>query len=400
MNEKSYELIKQVLSQESVYESMKCYLKNFEQLKNCRFVFFGDKGGRIPDYLNVDTGSYTILGVTDKPRILLLDEKRLFEMNVFGKSSYQIDNCISFDTQVVSYIGRMFASKNKQYYCELYNILLEILRQKIDYDCLPYLMENSYKLQDDKIKQGVYQSLISYLQFQQYQYNDFLEYPSHIVPINNVIRDVDDLVHRMDFMANGEAKEYIDVATTIRILIAKTIQIEFEYRRKGIKYKIDKLIDFVNEELGIIQERELIVCYLYLKKGKEVSKFFKGIQKNARNILKKIEGMAWDLTHIRIMELSIQFDIDEDKPVCLRSLLTFDNGLRDILKNFPLRAIGFCNGVPVCAFEKNFIDVVDEVDLKEKIISNTAKRKVVFNNLNRKQLLETVEKDLLNSTKN
>lgn len=261
-------------------------------------------------------------------------------------------------------------------------------------------MENSYKLQDDKIKQGVYQSLISYLQFQQYQYNDFLEYPSHIVPINNVIRDVDDLVHRMDFMANGEAKEYIDVATTIRILIAKTIQIEFEYRRKGIKYKIDKLIDFVNEELGIIQERELIVCYLYLKKGKEVSKFFKGIQKNARNILKKIEGMAWDLTHIRIMELSIQFDIDEDKPVCLRSLLTFDNGLRDILKNFPLRAIGFCNGVPVCAFEKNFIDVVDEVDLKEKIISNTAKRKVVFNNLNRKQLLETVEKDLLNSTKN
>lgn len=90
-------------------------------------------------------------------------------------------------------------------------------------------------MQDDKIKQGVYQSLISYLQFQQYQYNDFLEYPSHIVPINNVIRDVDDLVHRMDFMANGEAKEYIDVATTIRILIAKTIQIEFEYRRKGIK---------------------------------------------------------------------------------------------------------------------------------------------------------------------
>lgn len=36
MNEKSYELIKQVLSQESVYESMKCYLKNFEQLKNSR----------------------------------------------------------------------------------------------------------------------------------------------------------------------------------------------------------------------------------------------------------------------------------------------------------------------------------------------------------------------------
>lgn len=398
MSDKTYEMVKEVLCQESPMDSLLIYAKHFNELKDCRFIFFGNKGGIIPECLHLERNKYSILGITEKPRVLLLDEVRYKEMLMGKVSNYNIDVCIAFDTQVVSYIERMFQAEDRRNHSDLYGILKEILNKKIDYDCLPYMMENSNKLNDEKTKIGVYSSLISYLQFQECDYNDFLKFPEKKVPVNKVIRKTDYLVERMRKMnSEKELKGYYEMILRTRILITKTVQIQFELGHKGVKFKIDKLIDFVNNELGIIAERELSVCYLYLKNKNEVSKFFKQIQKNARDIFKTIESMAWDLTHIRIIEQSIQFDVDENKPMCLRSLLTFDNGLRDILRTLPLKAIGFYKGVPVCAFEKPFIELVEEIDLKDKIISNREKRLQIGEQVNLSALLHRVEGKLSQS---
>ena len=395
MENKTYELVKEVLAQETSLDSLLFYANHFDELKGCRFLFFGNVGGVIPEHLHLEKSRFSILGITNKPRILLLDEIRFKEMMLTGVSNYNIDHCIAFDTQVVSYLERMFQADNRTNYSDLYEVLMEVLNRKIDYDCLPYMIENSNKLNDKKTQIGVYSTLISYLQFQECDYNDFLKFPEKKVPVNQVIRKTDYLVEMMKKMSSEkELRGYYEMVMRTRILITKTAQIQFGSGRKGIKFKIDKLIDFVNNELGIIAERELSVCYLYLKNSNEVSKFFKQIQKNAKDIFKTIEGMAWDLTHIRIIEQSIQFDVDENKPICLRSLLTFDNGLRDILRTLPLRAIGFYKGVPVCAFEKSFIEIVEEIDLKDKIILNRKKRLRMWQKVNLSALLHKVEVEL------
>ena len=398
MENRTYELVKEVLAQETSLDSLLFYANHFDELKGCRFLFFGNTGGVIPEHLHLEKSRFSILGITNKPRILLLDEIRFKEMMLTGMSNYNIDHCIAFDTQVVSYLERMFQADNKTNYSDLYEVLLEILNRKIDYDCLPYMMENSNKLNDKKTQIGVYSSLISYLQFQECDYNDFLKFPEKKVKVNDVIRKTDYMVERMRNMGYGkESQGYYDMVMRTRILITKTVQIQFEFGHKGVKYKIEKLIDFVNDELGILAERELSVCYLYLKNRKEVSKFFKQIQKNAKDIFKTIESMSWDLTHIRIIEQSIQFDVDENKPICLRSLLTFDNGLRDILRALPLKSIGFYKELPVCAFEKSFIEIVEEIDLKDKIVCNRKKREQVRQQVNLSDLLHEVEGELVQS---
>ena len=72
----------------------------------------------------------------------------------------------------------------------------------------------------------------------------------------------------------------------IYVLILKTICIEFSNAKKSAKNKIMTLFEFVNEQLE--------VCYCYFNHDERVKKFFKKIQRNSKDLLDTINGVAWD----------------------------------------------------------------------------------------------------------
>ena len=120
------------------------------------------------------------------------------------------------------------------------------------------------------------------------------------------------------------------------ILLVKASSIEFRHPRKSSQNKMMELFDFVNMELGFIAERELEVYFRYFDHDARTKKFFKGVQKNSKKILENINGMAWDLIQVRMIEREFAVKPDESVRYAIHMLLTYDNGLKDILQINPM----------------------------------------------------------------
>ncbi|MEG9531661.1 hypothetical protein [Mannheimia indoligenes] len=98
--------------------------------------------------------------------------------------------------------------------------------------------------------------------------------------------------------------EYFKQILIIKILIIKMVLIHnFELDNKKPNEKLNAFDDFMQEHLGVILSREIMLADLYFrgKTGK-----FLGINKNSslKNILQNISSTAWDIFLLRLPELS------------------------------------------------------------------------------------------------
>lgn len=189
--------------------------------------------------------------------------------------------------------------------------------------------------------------------------------------------------------------KFFEMQKAIYVLLLKTICIEFSNSKKSAKNKIMTLFDFVNEQLGFIAERELEVCYCYFNHDEMTKKFFKKVQKNSNNLLDTINGMAWDLTHIRLIEQQFMFRPIDEVRFAIHMLLTFDNGLKEILQINPIEQIVFYEEIPIPKLKHFWIDNVPGA--KEKLLSeeNRHKRRQTFDKMDVDKLMSILEEELL-----
>lgn len=133
-----------------------------------------------------------------------------------------------------------------------------------------------------------------------------LEYP-------NTEQDYQDTKETIDFMKefSNNRTEFDTLLKSQKIIYALLLKAAIiSFRSKnGIRRKVTELMDFINNELGIFLERETVFCYWFLKNRNDdrIRKFFRGVQLNSEKIIKTIQGMSWDLFHLRIC-FSILFD--------------------------------------------------------------------------------------------
>lgn len=155
------------------------------------------------------------------------------------------------------------------------------------------------------------------------------------------------------------------------------------------------LFDFVNEQLGFIAERELEVCYCYFNHDEMTKKFFKKVQRNSNDLLDTINGMAWDLTHIRLIKQLFMFRPTDEVRFAIHMLLTFDNGLKEILQINPIEQIVFYEEIPIPKLKHFWVDNIP--DAKEILLSdeNKRKRQQTFSEMNVDKLRRILEEELL-----
>lgn len=366
-------------------------------------VFSENEGTKLPEPLctNYDN-DFAIINVGYGNWYDALNRQIYEEMRGTGRSDYYIDVCIELDTQAVSYLKNIFIEYNQTLNYDKVKNLIEYLKlQDVNYSCIPYLVENATKKDISKI--DCYKNIKSFMLFKSLNYRAFIQNEKYIYDKQeeDIQIDIDTLYNNMfseKFIQSYE--KFFRMQKSLYILLLKTIYIKFIDSKKSAQNKIMKLFDFVNEQLGFVAERELEVCYYYFKHDNRTKKFFKKIQKNSKDLLSTINSMAWDLIHIRLIEQEFAIRPIDKARYSIHTLLTFDNGLKEILQINPVEQIVLYKEIPIPKLKYVWFDEIPGA--KEKLFSkeNRQMRRQNFEAKDRDKLKIVLENELINLCNN
>lgn len=349
---------------------------------------------------------YNFGSIDPKFEILTISENKSFSfltpeiarMSLRNKGEYHLTYgfCLELDTQTVSYLANLLSGKKleKDILISM-NTLIKLLRQiQCDFSCFPYSFENSKKVKD--IEREMLDTFLYFDYFKKNFTND-LKYPilKKDMPLEYVQSAEDDLIGSSQIALDEQCNYLYDINKAIYCLLLKTVIIEFS-THNSLENKMSSLIEFINNQLGVYLEREIAVCYGYLKKRRDIRDvFFKKIKINSHDILKSLKGMAWDLTHIRMIEYLTSVDLYVEKSLFFHYLVSFDKGLRSVIKYYPIERILFYKTTPYVKFKYPLYDFIKEVDIMSDWNKHFRLRRAVLSNVNLDDLIESLEKQLL-----
>ncbi|EPY2308015.1 hypothetical protein ACXATD_003738 [Clostridium sporogenes] len=392
--------INNVLACEEPIKALYTYVNNQELLRDCRFIFFSDEyGADIPYFLKSQKiNNFNIHCLTSSSKMLVIDRDTCDEMFRTGKATYAIDACIALDTQTVSYLKDIF-TENPTILNEKSKYFIDyLLRNDINFDYSLYMLENSKKLNNKEEIIKTYENLLACERFKNLDMQRFLNQGliSYTKTNDELKLLTDDAFYTMNNKGKSlESTPFYNRYNAIKALLLKVAIIELAHSKKGIKYKINLLFEFINNEVGCIFEREIAISYLFFSHDKRVEKFFKKVKINCLDIVKYISGMAWDLHHLRHLEYLMATLRPLNARYELYSIITFDYGLQEVLEVYPIKKCAMYNGIFLPVFENPLYELIKEIDnLQSFICSTEAVRMTAFKKANYKNLINNLEKEL------
>ena len=363
----------------NLLEHMVCYQYHLEQLKDWTFVVFSDsQGSKLPDALctNYDN-EFAVINLGCDSKCYAMNKSIYEEMLATGKSNYNIDVCVDLDTQAVSYMKNIFKEYNQKIdYSNIEDLVHYLQLPNVNYSCFPYLVENAAKKDSINIIE-VYKNIKSIMLFKAFNYHRLLQNKNCVYDKSEADIQIDtDLLyndfHSDRFMECCSA--FSEVQKMVYILLMKSICIEFTNSKRSAKNKMLDLLDFMNEKLGVFMEREFEICFRYFEHDNRTKKFFKKIKKNSNRLNETINGMAWDLVHIRLIENEYTTILIKDVKFAIHMLLTFDNGLKEILQINPIEQIALGKDIAIPKLKNNWINSIEGAYEKIKGKENEDKR--------------------------
>ncbi len=405
LTKETQDVVNDVLASEYPLEALANFKYNNKLLKDWRFIFFDDNyGADIPYFLkSQEIDNFHIYSLASANKMLVIDNDTYNDIITTGTTTYGIDTCIALDTQTVSYLKEIFTENPKEINEKSKYFIEYLLKNDINYDCSLYILENANKLNSNKEIIDTYENLLACERFkvinsQRYFNNGIIEY----MKTNDELKLLTDEIFHI--MKNDSKLPEVAVLWNryyaIKALILKVALIELTYNKKGVKFKTNLLLDFINNELGTIFERELAISYLFFSRDKRVDSFFKYIKPNCNDIVYRISSMAWDLSHLRHLEYLMATLRPLDARYCLYSIITFDYGLQEVLKAYPISRCAMSNGIFLPVFKTPLYELITEIrDLQNYIFDTKPTRMKTHNSVNYKELIRKLESELNNIIK-
>ena len=233
-------------------------------------------------------------------------------------SELKIGYVIEIDTNIASYLDRLYKNNLKT---ELNPDILRMLDDfifkheyfKLGYNL--YIWENILKGINDSIVLDTAKSI----EYSFYPQKNLIDSIS-LIYIENEIKE---RIKYIKLLKNEKEKQNIPI---LCLLIKAFFIKKLTY---NLYERIEKLVYFINEELGIYMEVETVICILYLLDNKNIEKFFKE---------KDIVSMSWDLSHLRFLE-EIYIKKPIFKSITFPFIISSDEGLREVIKLYKIKGI-------------------------------------------------------------
>lgn len=379
-------------------ELSKFFYLNKNYLKDYRIILFSPNGNHIPmQFKDIICNEVSMISLSPENNFYILDYNNIDD-TIFnnGKSDIYFSGCVHLDTQIISYLNQIYCESAKS--TEVYNtyiFLSDLIERNLDFTNDLYFIENCEKVDDEKTLSKIKECLLSYSHYKDTTKSIFeKEFNKNINYTNDDYLFLRKAIKTIDRIKNDKLV-FVKHAELTYCLLLKLACIQFS-SRKSVKNKFTLLNDFINNKLGIYLERETAICYLYLNNNRYTEKFFKKFQRNAKDLLGVIEGMAWDLTHIRIAEFFMAEDQINNDYFTNHYIATYDRGLRDILIAYPLDRIVFCRGEYRELFKTPLQNLIKDIEFKMNFLEFQEYRHSVFKKLN----IEKLKIDLISELEN
>ncbi len=299
----------------------------------------------------------------------------------------KIANFVNLDSNIVSILPKYFEKKGNQ---DLAALIEHIINVKLSISSIPYFLEDSLNSSGMKNDEKVYKSTLYYCVLRRLSSGIST---TDRFPISNDYIDADEIFRLMKSTRRNEI-DFEKRAKTLYCFLLKMYILKFS-SKKNAPYKTEQLLDFCNNELGIYLESGLYIAFLYFEgKNNTVKNFFQKVTPSAKNILKKIEGMSWDLFHI--WNIPTEMAIGSNGGIIqLQSIASGDKALIDMIAVNPIERIFMYNGEAIVKYRYNLFSKTETKHLCEKIYLNREKRLSINKTANLNSLSKSLENTLL-----
>lgn len=318
--------IKEVLEAKIPFDT---YDKLSIYLKDVKFMFFDIINPYVDNILiSINNPHFYIDGLCDYSNIIFLD-RFCFKS---GTSKIRVSNRLNFDVNLSTHIKNLFF--NKKCDVSLYDLIHDIKKNKMQISIGPTIFENSYNQSGMNSIKKSYETLLAFSMLDRNSYDSIKNGNFDSNPISQDYVFADNIwgVMRKSKNENNDLEKH----KILFCLLSKMYLLKWDNTSRN--KEID-LLNFALDDLNVYCENELFFCMKYLENDKNIKPFFDKVQPNSKNTIKKIENIAWDFLHIRLMENSLAVQSNENNVYYLYYFATADKALHNIIKYNPINRI-------------------------------------------------------------
>lgn len=335
-------------------------------------------------YSIVNLGNYSNTAIITTS--MLLDKKAICAI----KTMYSLN----IDSNIVSLLPQLL--KSKPIDPDFLNFLVYIKKNNLDLNISPYLFEDSLNSSGMKNEIRAYECLLSFFSYCNLSLQQlyFLPCSPDIIAYNHADDAWSQMKYTRFYKRNDEKR-----VRSIYCFLLKVYIIEFASKRSP-RNKLIELVDFINTTLGIYLEFGLLLAYWYFDKSYNcVSDFFQKIQPRAKDKLKKVEGMAWDLFHLWDMPTEMAEQSQKYNAIILQAFATHDDALAQIAKLNPIIRIAFYEQEAQVKYKLSLSNFFHNDPIIDSIIAYQAQREYLCETVDLIGLSNQLEHEFLNVIK-
>ena len=278
--------------------------------------------------ISINNPHFYIDGLCDYSNIIFLDRFCCKS----GTSKIRVSNRLNFDVNLSTHIKNLFF--NKKCDASLYDLIHDIKKNKMQISIGPTIFENSYNQSGMNSIKKSYETLLAFSMLDRNSYDSIKNGNFDSDPISQDYVFADNIwgVMRKSKNENNDLEKH----KILFCLLSKMYLLKWDNTSRN--KEID-LLNFALDDLNVYCENELFFCMKYLENDKNIKPFFDKVQPNSKNTIKKIENIAWDFLHIRLMENSLAVQSNESNVYYLYYFATADKALHNIIKYNPINRI-------------------------------------------------------------
>lgn len=295
--------------------------------------------------------------------LIFIDRSSAFEMQLCDRATLHVDYSISLDNNAVSYLWS-YINSGRIGAVDLVEVLEFISRDDVFVDPIPFFIENAPRLLDLSNSTQIFNRVKGY---------EILRNLDPILLKKGIIRTTlteDEIIAKAhslisDFyirLTKDDTLEAIAFRRDFKLCqLLKMVSIQFSMPNKTLGDKLSSFSEFCDNEMATFDWRSIAIAKEYFSKGQNFS-FFGKVQKGRKGLFEALNGMAWDMWHVMQLEESITLKPEEKADYFVPALLTFDQGLSDMMDLHPLKAIAFSKDDkrPIPFYAKNPLEILSD----------------------------------------
>lgn len=314
-----------------------------EEAENIRFLICTNAKGSIDfgkQFNKIESEAPFMLPLLESSKFFVISKHTAYQnAQTGGQSGVILDWSFSFDSNFSDKLLGFFSKKNIDQTSK--NKILTFLRLKnelnLQNDILPMIIENTRLARENDLNDRPMHTIAAFKAVDAFDWNAFNKNNSEFdfkpiweELIEEAKSDID------DYFENKEVLKQESKALFVKCFLLEMSRIWFTENQSDPLHCLRQLIDFCIFRLGKLPSFELNLAYQFFNKPSSLP-FFGHIANKSEHTLTHINGMAWDLTHIRLLEtMSTQSQYGS---FFIPYFVTFDKKLASLIKDNPIRFI-------------------------------------------------------------